>query len=57
LIWNHEANESPLLTITKAQTAAIAEQLRARYGDQVVVDFAMRYGNPSTPERIKAGMV
>lgn len=54
LIWNHEANESPLLTITKAQTAAIAEQIRARYGDQVVVDFAMRYGNPSTKSRVAA---
>jgi protoporphyrin/coproporphyrin ferrochelatase len=52
LIWNHEKNESPLLTITKAQTAAIAEQIKAQYGDQVMVDFAMRYGNPSTKSRV-----
>jgi len=47
-IWNHAANESPLLTITKDQTAAMAAAMDARYGDQVVVDFCMRYGNPST---------
>lgn len=38
LIWNHEQNESPLMTITKAQTAKIAEALTA-YGEQVMVDF------------------
>lgn len=54
LIWNHEKNESPLLTITKAQTAAIAAQVAARYGDGIMVDFAMRYGNPSTESKVKA---
>ena len=54
LIWNHEKNESPLLTITKAQTAAIAAQIAARYGDGIMVDFAMRYGNPSTESKVKA---
>ncbi|GLS86298.1 ferrochelatase [Cypionkella aquatica] len=54
LIWNHEINESPLLTITKAQTAAIAQAVAARYGDGVMVDFAMRYGNPSTASKVKA---
>jgi ferrochelatase len=53
-IWNHEINESPLLTITKAQTAAIARAMADRYGDGVMVDFAMRYGNPSTASRVKA---
>ena len=52
LIWNHEKNESPLLTITKAQTTAIADQIKAQFGDQVMVDFAMRYGNPSTKSRV-----
>ena len=47
-IWNEDANESPLLTITKAQTAALAERFQNKYGDQVKVDFCMRYGNPST---------
>jgi ferrochelatase len=56
-IWNTEADESPLLTITKAQTAAVAARLAGRHGDRLVVDFAMRYGNPSTPsviERLRA---
>ena len=48
LIWNHEANESPLLTITKAQTRALAQMAHDEWGDQVMVDFCMRYGNPST---------
>ena len=48
-IWNREADESPLLSITRAQTAAVAARLAALHGDRVVVDFAMRYGNPSTP--------
>ena len=51
-IWNTERNESPLKTITRAQSgklaAAIADQ------DHVVVDWAMRYGNPSIASRIDA---
>lgn len=53
-IWNNEAGESPLMTITKAQTAKIAEQMAARYGDGVMVDFCMRYGNPSTRSKVRA---
>jgi ferrochelatase len=56
-IWNTEADESPLLTITRAQAGAVAGRLAERHGDAVVVDFAMRYGNPSTPavlERLRA---
>lgn len=54
LIWNHEKNESPLLTITKDQTAAIAKTIAALHGDHIIVDFAMRYGNPSTESKVKA---
>ena len=54
LIWNHEKNESPLLTITKDQTAAIAAAIAAKHGDGVMVDFAMRYGNPSTESKVRA---
>ncbi|EBA04868.1 Ferrochelatase [Rhodobacteraceae bacterium HTCC2150] len=46
-IWNHEAGESPLLTITKEQTLAMSDAMEKRYGSEVVVDFCMRYGNPS----------
>ncbi len=44
-IWTKQG--APLITNTKAQTAKVAEKLKAQYGDDVVVDFAMRYGNPS----------
>ena len=47
-IWNHEAGESPLATITKAQTARLSDRYKARFGDDVVVDYCMRYGNPAT---------
>ena len=53
-IWNEEAGESPLMTITKAQKAKIETTMRARYGDQVEVDFCMRYGNPSTKSKVRA---
>jgi ferrochelatase len=44
-IWNTERDESPLRTFTREQT----EQLRTRLGEEVRVEFAMRYGNPSIP--------
>ena len=47
-IWNTQADESPLMTITKQQTAKMAARMQDSYGDQVMVDFCMRYGNPST---------
>jgi ferrochelatase len=53
-IWNHEKGESPLMTITRAQTARVAEALAARYGTSVMVDFCMRYGNPSTRSKVRA---
>lgn len=51
-IWNEDAGESPILTITKQQTAKLQEVLRERYGDDVIVDFSMRYGNPSTKSKV-----
>ncbi|KAA9006901.1 ferrochelatase [Histidinibacterium aquaticum] len=52
-IWNEEANESPLMTITKSQTASIAAELKKRHGSEVRVDFCMRYGNPSTESKVR----
>jgi ferrochelatase len=50
-IWNNERNEGPLKTITRSQ----AEKLAAHFGGRnVAVDWAMRYGNPSIPERLGA---
>ena len=51
-IWNKERNESPLKTITRAQS----EKLAAGFaGDpRLLVDWAMRYGNPSIASRLEA---
>jgi ferrochelatase len=51
-IWNTENNESPLKTITRAQSGKLAASIADH--DQVVVDWAMRYGNPSIRSRIDA---
>jgi protoporphyrin/coproporphyrin ferrochelatase len=45
-IWNREQNESPLKTITRAQAEKLAPPLAAR-DPRILVDWAMRYGNPS----------
>ncbi|WP_299984286.1 ferrochelatase [uncultured Ruegeria sp.] len=52
-IWNHDKGESPLMTITKDQTTKLRATLQDRFGDQVMVDFCMRYGNPSTPSKVR----
>ncbi|MDP3898687.1 MAG: ferrochelatase [Mesorhizobium sp.] len=44
-IWNRELDESPLRTITRAQSARLAEAFADE--GRVVVDWAMRYGTPS----------
>jgi len=51
-IWNEERNESPLRTFTRAQGELLAERFREH--SHIVVDWAMRYGNPSIPERLEA---
>ena len=53
-IWNTEKNESPLKTITRGQSEKLAASISDR--DHVVVDWAMRYGNPSIASRIEALM-
>ena len=52
-IWNTEQDESPLLTITRSQTDKLRARLSAQHGDSVMVDFCMRYGNPSTDSVIR----
>jgi ferrochelatase len=48
-VWNNERDEAPLVTITRAQ----AEKLQARLaGDGILVDWAMRYGEPSIGDRL-----
>jgi protoporphyrin/coproporphyrin ferrochelatase len=53
-IWNVERNESPLKTITRAQAEKLAAALRS--DSRLVVDWAMRYGNPSIASRL-AGLI
>ena len=52
-IWNEAEGESPLMTITKQQAKKITETMHDRHGDQVMVDFCMRYGNPSTKSKVR----
>ena len=48
-IWRTETNESPLLYFTRSQS----EKLKERIGNKkVIVDFAMRYGNPSIKSKL-----
>src|SRR5262245_1755960 len=51
-IWNRERDESPLKTITRAQ----AEKLAVAFSGErrIIVDWAMRYGNPSISSRLEA---
>ncbi|MBL0371714.1 ferrochelatase [Rhizobium sp. KVB221] len=51
-IWNKELDESYLRTYTRSQTEKLAERLRDH--PDVVVDWGMRYGNPSIAERLNA---
>lgn len=60
-IWNRELNESPLKTITRAQAEKLQASIEAGSlgagGRDVVVDWGMRYGNPSIRsalDRLKA---
>jgi ferrochelatase len=52
-IWNRERNESPLKTITRSQAAKLRANLDA-LDPSIMVDWAMRYGNPSLENRIEA---
>ena len=51
-IWNRERNESPLRTITRSQAEKLATQMASE--PRVLIDWAMRYGNPSIPSRLEA---
>ena len=58
-IWNKELNEGPLRTITRSQSDKLADFVaKGGLGDvdpsRIVVDWAMRYGNPSIESRMNA---
>ncbi|MEE4280156.1 MAG: ferrochelatase [Halieaceae bacterium] len=44
-VWTDKG--SPLLFHTRDQAEGIQQRLTEKFGDRVVVEFAMRYGNPS----------
>lgn len=50
-VWTEEG--SPLLVHTRNQAEALREKMTAQWGDNIVVDFAMRYGNPSVDSVIE----
>ncbi len=49
-IWRIESNESPLRYNTRTQAQAVAKI----FGDDAVIDWAMRYGQPSVAGRLRA---
>ena len=51
-VWNKERNESPLKTYTRSQAEKMSLVLAG--GGRLVVDWAMRYGQPPVKERIEA---
>ena len=51
-IWNNDRNEGPLKTITRDQAEKLAVRLAGHAN--VIVDWAMRYANPTTESRIRA---
>src|SRR4051794_19795838 len=52
-IWNKERDESPIKTISRAQAEKLKLEL-ASCAEPPVVDWAMRYGNPSIGSRLDA---
>ena len=49
-VWNNDTDESPLKTITRSQAHKLRQRLDAKAtegGVEVVVEWGMRYGNPS----------
>ena len=52
-IWNNDKNESPFKTITRSQAEKLAGILEP-LGKHVIVDWAMRYANPSIASRLDA---
>jgi ferrochelatase len=52
-IWNWQRSEAPLKTITRAQAEKLERGLRES-ANTIVVDWAMRYGEPSIAARLDA---
>jgi ferrochelatase len=50
-VWTEEG--SPLLIHTRAQAEGVEKRLNEAFGGRVIVDYAMRYGNPSISSGIQ----
>ena len=48
-IWRKDTNESPLLFFTRSQAVKLNDKIG---NEKIIVDFAMRYGNPSIKSRL-----
>ncbi len=48
-IWIKETNESPLLYYTRSQATKLSNKIS---NGNIIVDFAMRYGNPSIKSKL-----
>ncbi len=48
-IWLKDSNESPLLHYTRSQANKLKEKIEE---EKILVDFAMRYGNPSIKSKL-----
>jgi ferrochelatase len=51
-IWNRDKDESPIKTTTRSQAEKLGGILEP-LGKHVIVDWAMRYGNPSIASRLE----
>jgi ferrochelatase len=51
-VWTEQG--SPLLFHTRDQTEALQARMREQYGEQVIVEFAMRYGTPAIPGALQS---
>ena len=49
-IWMNDLNKSPLRYYTEMQTEKLTKKIES---ENIIVDFAMRYGNPSIRSKIK----
>ena len=52
-IWFNDENESPLRYYTKKQAIKLQEMINHNYNN-IIVDYAMRYGNPSIENKFNS---
>ncbi len=50
-IWDHDNECAPLITITRNSAEKLARSMGEKHSD-LVIDWAMRYGNPSIASRL-----